>query len=55
QAAATYPTAGGPVAMGYVAAACARPETWLDALVRGKPHPVEVVKLPFVRQRYYRG
>ena len=49
------PTAGGPVAMGYVAAACARPETRLDALVRGKPHPVEVVKLPFVRQRYYRG
>ncbi len=49
------PTAGGPVAMGYVAAACARPETRLDALVRGKPHPVEVVKLPFVQQRYYRG
>ncbi len=49
------PTAGGPVAMGYVAAAWARPETRLDALVRGKAHPVEVVKLPFVQQRYYRG
>ena len=49
------PTTGGPVAMGYVAAACARPETRLDALVRGKAHPVEVVKLPFVQQRYYRG
>ncbi len=48
-------TAGGPVAMGYVAATCARPETRLDALVRGKAHPVEVVKLPFVKQRYYRG
>ncbi len=48
-------TAGGPVAMGYVAAAWARPETRLDALVRGKAHPVEVVKTPFVQHRYYRG
>ncbi len=49
------PTVGGPVAMGYVAAAWARPETRLDALVRGKPHPVEVVTLPFVQRRSHRG
>ena len=49
------PTVGGPVAMGYVEAACTRPQTRLDALVRGTAQPVEVVKLPFVQQRYYRG
>ncbi len=49
------PTVGGPVAMGYVEAACARPQTRLEALVRAKPYPVEVVRLPFVRQCYYRG
>ena len=49
------PSVGGPVAMGYVPAALARPGTGLHALVRGKPLPVTVAKLPFVPQRYYRG
>ena len=49
------PTVGGPVAMGYVEAACARPRTRLEALVCAKPYPVEVVRLPFVGQCYYRG
>jgi aminomethyltransferase len=49
------PTVGGPVAMGYVETASAQPGTALRALVRGKPHPAEVIKLPFVQQRYYRG
>jgi glycine cleavage system T protein len=49
------PTVGGPVAMGYVATAYARPDTMLQAIVRGKPRPVKVIKLPFVPQRYYRG
>lgn len=49
------PTVGGPVAMGYVDSALARPDTELQAIVRGRQHPVSVVKLPFVRQRYYRG
>ncbi|MFQ6017668.1 MAG: glycine cleavage system aminomethyltransferase GcvT [Kiloniellaceae bacterium] len=49
------PTVGAPVAMGYVETACARPGTRLQAVVRGKPHPVKVVELPFVEQRYYRG
>lgn len=49
------PTVGGPVAMGYVETAYAKVGTDLQALVRGKPHPVRVAKLPFVQQRYYRG
>ena len=49
------PTFGAPVAMGYVETARARPGTKLGAMLRGKVHPAEVVKLPFVPQRYYRG
>ncbi|MEZ5583201.1 MAG: glycine cleavage system aminomethyltransferase GcvT [Candidatus Competibacteraceae bacterium] len=49
------PTVNGPVAMGYVATPYAKVGTELQALVRGKSHPVTVAKLPFVQQRYYRG
>lgn len=49
------PTVGGPVAMGYVESALAKPGTALTAMVRGKPHPVSVAKLPFVKQNYFRG
>ena len=49
------PTVGGPVAMGLVETHLAKPDTALQAVVRGKPQPVAVAKLPFVRQRYYRG
>ena len=49
------PTVGGPVAMGYVNTAFAKLDTELQAIVRGKPHPVRVAKTPFVKQRYYRG
>lgn len=49
------PTIGAPVAMGYVQAAFAAPGTPLNALVRGKPVPLEVTRTPFVPQRYYRG
>lgn len=42
------PTVGGPVAMGYVAAAHAAEGTQLFGEVRGKRMPVEVVKTPFV-------
>lgn len=52
----TYgPSAGRPVAMAYVEAACAAPGTALDALVRGKPVPMTVATMPFVAQRYFRG
>lgn len=49
------PTVGGPVAMGYVEPACAAVGNALQAVVRGKPVPVEVAKTPFVPQRYHRG
>ncbi|MET3375339.1 aminomethyltransferase [Variovorax boronicumulans] len=49
------PTADRCVAMGYVAAAFAEPGTRVQAIVRGKPVPMEVSTLPFVPTRYYRG
>jgi aminomethyltransferase len=49
------PTADGPVAMGYVETAHAAPGTRLHLIVRGKALEAEVVQLPFVPQRYYRG
>ncbi|WP_181705894.1 glycine cleavage system aminomethyltransferase GcvT [Chthonobacter rhizosphaerae] len=49
------PTVNGPVAMGYVAAAHAAPGTRIGLLVRGKVLPAEVVPLPFVPARFYRG
>ena len=44
-----------PVAMAYVPPALATPGTRLQAVVRGKPVPMEVAPLPFVPARYYRG
>ena len=49
------PTVGGPVAMGYVETASAAPGTKLSAMIRNKAQPCEVVKIPFVEQRYHRG
>ncbi len=49
------PTIDKPVAMGYVAAQHAAPGTRVNALVRGKPVPMEVAPTPFVPQRYHRG
>ncbi|HJV50164.1 MAG TPA: glycine cleavage system aminomethyltransferase GcvT [Noviherbaspirillum sp.] len=49
------PTVGGPVAMGYVDTVHSKIGTALQAIVRGKPVPVEVAKTPFAPQRYYRG
>lgn len=48
-------SAGVPIAMGYVEAACAAPGTLLRALPRGKPRTCRVAALPFVPHRYYRG
>ena len=48
------PTVGGPVAMGYVAAAAAAPGTELALPVRGRPVPAQVAALPFVPHRYHR-
>ena len=49
------PTAGGPVAMGYVAAEAAEVGRPVSLLVRGKPRPATIVKLPFVPHNYHRG
>ncbi len=49
------PSADRPIAMGYVAAAFAAPGTRIQAIVRGKPVPMEVTTMPFVPTRYFRG
>ena len=48
------PTVGAPVAMGYVESEHRRPGTVVQAVVRGKELPTEVVALPFVERRYHR-
>ncbi|WP_210396446.1 glycine cleavage system aminomethyltransferase GcvT [Motiliproteus sediminis] len=49
------PSAGYPVAMGYLSAEYATLDTEVYAMVRGKPLAMTVAKMPFVPQRYYRG
>ncbi|MCF8467539.1 MAG: glycine cleavage system aminomethyltransferase GcvT [Sneathiella sp.] len=49
------PTLEIPIAMGYVPLAFSAVGTKINLLVRGKPRPATVVKMPFVEQRYYRG
>ena len=49
------PTINQPVAMGYVSPEFAALGTRVNALVRGKPVPMEVSAMPFVPNRYYRG
>lgn len=48
------PTVERPVAMGYVAAGHTAEDTELQAIVRGKPQPVVVRKMPFITQNYKR-
>jgi len=49
------PSIDQPVAMAYVHADHAAAGTRLQAIVRGKPVPMEVTALPFVPARYHRG
>lgn len=49
------PSFGGPIAMGYVESAHAKIGTDIVLIVRGKARPAQVVKMPFVPQRYHRG
>ena len=49
------PTIDTPVAMGYVTPEFTTLGTRINAIVRGKPVPMEVVVMPFVPTRYYRG
>ena len=48
------PSINQPVAMAYVPSALAVIGTRLQAIVRGKPVPMEVVAMPFVPNRYFR-
>ena len=43
-----------PIAMAYVDAACAAPDTSLEIDVRGRRLPARVVPMPFVPHRYHR-
>ncbi|SDR79583.1 glycine cleavage system aminomethyltransferase GcvT [Pseudomonas oryzae] len=49
------PSLGAPLAMGYVASAHAELGSAVWAMVRGKRVAMQVVRTPFVPQRYYRG
>jgi len=49
------PSVARPIAMGYVPPLLAIPGTRVNAIVRGKPVPMEVSTMPFVPTRYYRG
>jgi len=49
------PSVGKPIALAYVPTARAAPGTKLDAEVRGKRQPMQVVPLPFTPHRYFRG
>ena len=49
------PTIDKPVAMGYVKPEFAALGIKLNAIVRGTPVPMEVVSMPFVPNRYFRG
>lgn len=49
------PTANKPIAMGYLPPDLCAPGTRVNALVRNKAVPMEVVSMPFVPTHYYRG
>lgn len=49
------PTLGVAIAMGYVPPAFATAGTRLGLSVRGKTQAAEIVPMPFVEQRYFRG
>ena len=48
------PSAGGPVALAYVATAHSQPGSPVHLSIRGKSYPASVVKTPFVTQNYKR-
>lgn len=49
------PSIDKPIAMGYLPPELAAPGSHVNAIVRGKPVPMEVAAMPFVPNRYYRG
>ncbi len=49
------PSVDGPIAMGYVTAEHAAIDTEVDLLVRGKPRPGRIVRMPFTEHHYFKG
>ncbi len=49
------PSLNGPIAMGYVSPTHSEPGTPLQLVVRGKPLPAVVARLPFVPNRFHRN
>lgn len=49
------PSINQPVAMGYVGPEFAAIGTQVNAMVRGKPVPMQVCSMPFVPTHYFRG
>ena len=49
------PSVGGPVAMGYVAAAASDAGRAVEVVVRDRPRPARITALPFVPHRYFKG
>lgn len=49
------PSVGGPIAMGYVPADHAAVDTRVNLMVRNKPLPAKVVRLPFIAHRYHKS
>lgn len=49
------PSLGKPIALGYLPPALAVNGTRVDAMVRGKPVPMQVAATPFLPPRYHRG
>ena len=48
------PTVGSPIAMGYVDSAHTAPGSQVNLMLRGKPKPATIVKLPFVQHQYHK-
>jgi aminomethyltransferase len=49
------PSLNQALAMGYVTPSHAALGTRIQAMVRGKPVPMQVSALPFIANRYFRG
>ena len=48
------PTLDGPLSMGYVEAAFAKVDTPVTLVIRGKPQPARIARMPFVPNHYHR-
>lgn len=49
------PSLGKNIAMGYIETAFSKKGTSVEVEVRGKRRPAQIVKMPFVETKYYRG